>query len=82
MAAAHCVKIVQVQVLADGTIKTDNNMTIAQKITSNSQFRVQPKTGIASSANYPTIEDYVEAEGAIGFYVVHLGQTYIVTYKP
>lgn len=81
MAQTHVVRMSLVQVLATGAIKTDNAMSIGEKITANTEVRVRPKSTVPNSADYPTIEDYIEAEGADGFVLVHLDQTYIVTHS-
>lgn len=81
MASAHVVRVALVNVLADGSVKTTNEMTISQKIKANTEVRVRPDAAIPNSADYPKIEDYITAEAAAGFRLVHLDQSFIVTHK-
>ena len=42
--------------------------------------RVIPDATIANSTNYPSIQDYIEAEAASNYVVQHIDQTTIITY--
>lgn len=44
------------------------------------EHRIMPDTtNIPNSADYPTIPDYLTAENADGYLLVHMDQTYVIT---
>lgn len=77
----HIVRLRPIAVDATGAVIDKNKATIGQVARGGStEPRVIPDLNIASSANYPTIEDYIIAEAAAGFVVRHIDQTMIITY--
>ena len=56
------------------------NTTINQLKNTKQEFLVIPDAIISSSANYPTIKAYLEAEALLGYKLSHMDQTMIVTY--
>ncbi len=77
--AIHVVNIQLVKVNQDGTIVTGKETTIANMLHYETQHRVASNPNVPNSANYPTIEDYLIAEDAAGFVLVHMDQYLIVT---
>ncbi len=61
--------------------KSSPNTTINQLKVSRLEMLVIPDAAIASSANYPTVKNYLEAEATAGFKLQHMDQSYIVTYN-
>lgn len=45
------------------------------------EFLVLPDAGIPSSAGYPTLKAFLEAEVAAGFVLNHLDQSMVITYN-
>ena len=45
------------------------------------EFLVLPDAGIPSTAGYPTLKAYLEAEAAAGFILQYLDQSIVVTYN-
>lgn len=78
--AVHYANIGLVHVDASGNIISGTDYTISQRLTSNSEMRVLPDASIASSAGYPTIKAYLEAEETAGFRLGVINQTMIITY--
>lgn len=80
MAEAHVVRIGLVHVGPQGTIM-EEGQAINAKLDFSTEHRVFPKSGVPNSTNYPTIEDYIEAEAVDDFILRHLSQNLIVTIK-
>ena len=77
--AIHVARTGIVTVNAAGTVKPKTQMTIGEVGTSSSEFRVLVDTSIANTAGYPTVGDYLVAEAAAGYNLIHLDQTYVIT---
>lgn len=77
----HVVRTSFVSTDPNGNRIDKNNTTIKTMMTANTEHRVIPDSAIASSANWPTVKSYIEAEAAIGYILAYLDQTMIVTYS-
>lgn len=60
--------------------KDDPTVTLRQQLQTHMDHRVIPDATIANSTNYPSIQDYIEAEAASNYVVQHIDQTTIITY--
>lgn len=60
--------------------KEDPATTINDVLHTEHQHRVVPITSIPSSANYPTVAAYLEAEAAGNYVLQFMSQTMIITY--
>jgi hypothetical protein len=79
--AIHVAEIVPVIVLANGSKKLPSDtLTIAEKMTSNTEFRIKQDSAIPSSNNYPTVKEYLILEDAANFRLSHMNQSFVVTY--
>ena len=81
--AVHVARVGLFTVDQNGTRidKSSPNTTINQLRASRQEMLVIPDAAIASSANYPTVKTYLEAEAAAGFKLQHMDQSYVVTYN-
>lgn len=77
----HIVYLKLADVTPGGTVvsKDDKTTTLNQIKTSTKQFRVIPDPDVPNSVNSPSIKDYIEAEAANDFQLMHLDQTFIIT---
>jgi len=60
--------------------KSGTSTTINQMKNSSLDMLVIPDASIPSSANYPTVKAYLEAEASAGYVLNHMDQSFIVTY--
>ena len=67
------------QQVVSGQVVDKENATIAQMTKANLEMRIVEDSGIASSLGKPNIKDYLEAEDAAGFNLVHMDNNIIVT---
>jgi hypothetical protein len=67
------------QQVLNNTVINKETATIAQMTKTDMEMRVMADSAIASSANNPSIKDYLEAEDAAGFNLIHMDNTIIVT---
>jgi len=79
--AVHTVYLKPQNVDQSGNIvdKNDPATTIGQVMRSNTEMRVMSNQDVANSLNNPTIEQYLKAESDIGFKLVQITNTMIVT---
>lgn len=80
MAVAIHVVHVGVFTTVNGSVVNKNDATINQMMRADTEHRVIPDASIPSSANYPTVKAYLEAEASAGFKLSHMTQSMIVTY--
>jgi hypothetical protein len=76
--AVHVVYVRPMQV-ANNQIVDKSDATISQMTQASMEIRVIPDGDVASSANSPSIKDYLVAEDAAGFALAHMDNTMIVT---
>lgn len=84
MAQVHVARIgcFTVDQNGDRIDKSGASATINQMKNSSLEMLVIPDAGIPSSANYPTIKEYLIAEAALGYVLNHLDQSFVITYVP
>lgn len=82
--AIHVVNTGLFPIDATGNVitKTSRTTTINTMLTTSMEHRIIPDDSIATSADYPSVKDYLIAEEALGYLLQHMDQTYIVTRKP
>jgi len=80
MAEAHVVNVGLVHVGPQGSV-IQKSESIKAQLNFSTEHRVIPKSTVPNSADYPTVEAYIEAEAADDFILRHLGQYMIVTIK-
>lgn len=83
--------MIQVHVVRVGVFSVDQNgqridkgspnTTINQLKNTSQDMLVIPDSAVPSSANYPTVKAYLEAEAALNFVLYHMDQTFVVTYN-
>lgn len=80
----HVVNVGVFPVDATGHVidKRSKNTTIGTMSSTSSEHRIIPDIAISTSANYPTIKAYLEAEESAGYLLQHMDQSFIVTRKP
>ena len=61
--------------------KDDPTETIKQHLRFSQQHRVIADSTIPNTANYPTVDAYIELEAASDFVVQYMDQYTIITYK-
>ena len=61
--------------------KNSPSTTFNQLKNTSMEALVIPDSGIPSSAGYPTIKEYLEAEAAAGYTLRHMDQSFIITYN-
>lgn len=76
--SVHVVYTRPMQVV-NGVVVNKESATIHQMANATMEMRVVPDSDVPNSANNPNIKDYVIAEDASGFNVVHMDNTIIVT---
>lgn len=79
----HYAVISLVRVSPTGEVYNASGTTrpIKECLNFSTQHRIMPDTAIPSSAGYPTIQQYLNAEAAAGFAPVQVAETFIVTMK-
>lgn len=84
--AIHTANLRLVNLNGNTIVYKNGDSTIGQISKSNSDFRVfEYQSGSAPSAaqnnakTAPTVHEYLEAEAALGFELVHMDQTFIIT---
>ncbi len=81
MATVHVVTIGIKRMGADGTALGAGSL-ISEHATSSSEMRIFPNAGVPNSANYPTIDAFLQLEADQDFEPKVVTNTLIVTYKP
>lgn len=79
MAQVHYVSVGLVKVDPTGVI-IDGQTPMKKCLNFSTEHRVVPDAGVPSSANYPTIKEYLEAEAIAGFEPKAITQSFIVTW--
>jgi len=78
----HVVRVGYFSVDVNGN-KIDKNsatITINQLKNTRHEHLVIPDSAIASSANNPTVKQYLESEAALNYVLFHIDQSTIITY--
>lgn len=76
----HYATLAPVRIGRDGNV-IDHKEAVSKQLIFENQIRIVPDASIGSSADYPTIQQYLALEAAAGFQPVQVGQTFVVTYK-
>jgi hypothetical protein len=79
----HFVGIELVRVDQNGQIyhTSTSQKSIKDSLNFTTEHRITPDLDIPNSANYPTIKEYLNLEGAQDFEPVQIGQSFIITMR-
>ena len=82
MADAHVVRV-GLRKIGPGSpgVLIQEDSAVSAGLEFSAEHRIFPKDGVPNSADFPTIEVYIEAEATAGFILRHMSQNIIVTIK-
>ena len=73
------VKPTNVDALGNVVLKDSPSTTIKQMMGTNTEMRIVPDISAPNSATSPSIQAYIYAEAALGYKVMYIDNTIIVT---
>lgn len=76
----HVARVAFITVDSAGDRLNKATATNKQIMTANTEHRVLEDAAIASTADNPTVKQYIEREAALGYIVSYMDQNTVVTY--